>query len=64
MAHTATTINRAGAWRPDVYTFAPTDVVPDALILQCFTVAGEIEGDAPVLESPTWTTIGAVHRRG
>ena len=27
MAFTATTPNSAGAWRPDVYTFAPTDVV-------------------------------------
>ena len=49
MAHTAMTTNSAGAWRPDVYTFAPTDVVPDALILQCTTVAGEIEGDEPVM---------------
>ncbi|OCB38760.1 major capsid protein [Mycobacterium malmoense] len=47
MAFTATTVNSAAAWRPDVYTFAPSDVVPEALILQCSTVAGEIDGDAP-----------------
>ena len=39
------------AWRPDTYTFAPTDAVPDALILQCSTVAGEIEGDEPTLRA-------------
>ena len=33
--------------RPDLYAFAPTDVLPDALILQCTTVAGDVEGDAP-----------------
>ena len=33
--------------RPDIYTFAPTDAVPDALVLQCSTVAGEIDGDEP-----------------
>ena len=35
--------------RPDIYTFAPTDAVPDALVLQCSTVAGEIDGDEPVM---------------
>ena len=35
--------------RPDIYTFAPTDAFPDALVLQCFTVAGEIDGDEPVM---------------
>ncbi|OBG79098.1 phage major capsid protein [Mycobacterium sp. E3305] len=47
MAFTATTVNSAAAWRPDDYSFAPSDVVPEALILQCSTVAGEVEGDAP-----------------
>ncbi len=46
MAFTVATPNSASAWRPDQYTFAPTDVVPDALINQCSTVAGTIEGDA------------------
>jgi HK97 family phage major capsid protein len=49
MAHTATTVNSAKAWAPDVYTFAPTDAVPDALILQCSTVSGEVDGDAPTM---------------
>lgn len=49
MAFTATTSNSAGAWRPDLYTFAPSDVIPEALILQCSTVAGRVEGDAPVV---------------
>ena len=49
MAFTHTTATSAGAWRPDVYTFAPADAVPDALVLQCSTVAGQIEGDAPVM---------------
>jgi HK97 family phage major capsid protein len=49
MAFTATTINSAGAFRPDLYTFAAQDVIPDALILQCSTVAGRVEGDQPVV---------------
>jgi hypothetical protein len=47
MAFTVKTPNSAAAWRPDHFSFAPTDVVPDALILQCTTRAGDIEGDAP-----------------
>lgn len=47
MAFTATTTNSAAAWRPDVYTFAPADAVPEALYVQCSTVSGSIEGDAP-----------------
>lgn len=34
-------------WRPDSVFFAPTDAVPNALLLQTSTVAGEIEGDTP-----------------
>lgn len=49
MAFTATTSNSAGAWRPDAYAFAPTDVIPEALIIQCSTKAGTIDGDAPVV---------------
>lgn len=44
-----TTPLSAAAWRPDHYTFAPGDVLPDALILQHATIAGEIDGDAPAL---------------
>ena len=50
MAFTVATPNSASAWRPDLYTFAPADVVPDALVNQCSTVAGSIEGDAPVVK--------------
>lgn len=49
MAFTATTVNSDKAWAPDVTTFAPVDAVPDALILQCSTVSGQIDGDAPAL---------------
>ncbi|MGQ9349725.1 phage major capsid protein [Mycolicibacterium gilvum] len=44
-----TTPTTGGAWSPDGYAFAPSDVVPDALILKTATVAGEIDGDAPTL---------------
>ncbi len=44
-----TTAGSGGAWNPDGYAFAPTAVVPQALILQTATIAGEIEGDAPTL---------------
>ncbi|MGV3712236.1 phage major capsid protein [Pseudolysinimonas sp.] len=44
---TETTITSAAAWRPDISTFAPSDVIPDALILLTSTVAGSVEGDAP-----------------
>ena len=42
-----TTGSAAGAWRPDVYSFAPTDAVPQAAILQATTVSGVVDGDAP-----------------
>ena len=43
------TTNSAKAWSPDVHSFAPTDVIPDALVLQTSLVSGNIEGDEPVL---------------
>lgn len=49
MANTETTSSAARAWAPDLNTYAPADVVPDALILQTSTVAGNIEGDAPAM---------------
>lgn len=49
MSFTATTINSEGAWRPDGYSFAPEDVIPDALVIQCSTKSGVIEGDQPVV---------------
>ena len=65
MAFTAYHQHAADAWRPDLYTFAPTDAVPDALILQCNIVAGEIEGDEPVMRvAYVDDDRGPVHRRG
>lgn len=53
MATTQTTLNSAPAWSPDLVTFVPTDAVPDALILQCTTVATtELDGDGPVAMVP------------
>ncbi|BBY37510.1 hypothetical protein MMAN_16440 [Mycobacterium mantenii] len=49
MAFTATTPNSAQAWRPDVYEFAASDIIPDALILQCTTQGADVEGDAPAV---------------
>lgn len=49
MAFTATTANSAAAWRPDLFTFAPQDALPEALILNHTTVSGEIQGDQPAL---------------
>lgn len=48
---TITTPASAGAWRPDVFTFAPTDAVPLAAILQCTTIGGTVEGDAPAVRA-------------
>lgn len=44
-----TTSTSSGAWRPDQYSFAPADAVPDALILAHSTVAGNVIGDAPAV---------------
>ena len=49
MANIETTGTSARAWSPDLNTYAPEDIVPDALILQTSTVAGNIEGDAPAM---------------
>lgn len=53
MPFTATTVNSAAAWRPDLYEFAPADALPEALILQCTTQAGSVEGDAKDTENDT-----------
>ena len=50
MAFTVSTPTSASAWRPDQFSFLAADVLPDALILQCSTVAGEVIGDAPSLK--------------
>lgn len=47
MAFTAQTPVSAVPWRPDINSFAPADVIPDALILETSLVVGSIEGDAP-----------------
>lgn len=47
-----TTPTSPAAWRPDITEYLPGDVIPDALILQCATVAGRIEGDAPSVRVP------------
>lgn len=40
-----------GNFAPNVKTFASTDVIPDALILQTSTVAGAVDGDAAVVSA-------------
>lgn len=49
---TLTTPTSAYGWRPDQVVFTPDDAVPDALILQCSTPSGVIEGDEPSLHVP------------
>ncbi len=46
---TLTTTTADFAWRPDESTFAPADVIPQALLLQTATISGEINGDQPSL---------------
>jgi hypothetical protein len=48
---TITTKLSAGAHRPDVYTFAPSDAVPTAAILQATSVSGRVDGDAPAVRA-------------
>ncbi|NYI78710.1 phage major capsid protein [Nocardioides panzhihuensis] len=45
---TETTTTSAKAWAPDAY-FAASDAVPDALINSTSTIAGDVDGDAPVV---------------
>ena len=44
--------NVTAAWRPDVTEYVAGDVMPDALILQCAQVVGQIEGDQPAVRVP------------
>ena len=44
-----TTTTSDYAWRPDQTFFAANEVVGDALILQTSTVAGNVDGDTPVV---------------
>jgi HK97 family phage major capsid protein len=44
---TIQTPTSAWAFRPDIPTFHVADIVPDAIIMQCSTISGVIQGDAP-----------------
>lgn len=46
---TLTTHSSAFPWRPDISVFHAADVVPEALILTCSTVCGDIVGDEPAV---------------
>lgn len=46
---TETTRTSDKAWSPDVTAFAPSEAIPDALVLQTSTVVGRIEGDEPAV---------------
>lgn len=46
---TEMTTNSAKAWSPDLSTFAPSEVIAEALVLQASTVAGTVEGDEPAV---------------
>jgi len=46
---TLTTPTSALAWLDEIRTTAPTDAVPDALILQTSLVSGTVEGDAAMV---------------
>lgn len=46
---TITTPNTGGAWSPDIQAFAASDVIGNALLLECSTVAGHVEGDQPAV---------------
>jgi len=47
-----TTLTDPKAWGNDVVEVAPTEVIPEALILTTSTVAGSIEGDGPAVRVP------------
>lgn len=49
---TFTTLTDPKAWGNDVVEVAPTEVIPDALILTTSTVAGRVEGDSPAIRVP------------
>jgi HK97 family phage major capsid protein len=52
MATPQTTVTSSQGWSPDIQAFVPGDAIPDALILQTSTVAGEIQGDSPAVRVP------------
>ncbi|WP_026926015.1 phage major capsid protein [Granulicoccus phenolivorans] len=49
---TVTTTTSAISWSPDVVALPPQDAIPDALVMQCATVLGSADGDAPVVRVP------------
>ena len=55
-----TTPTSPKAWAPDQTAFVPTDVVPDALILNTANVVGQIEGDEPAIRVPFVADDGVV----
>lgn len=46
-----TTLQAVESLRPSVYTFAPADLIPDALIIRATTKVADIEGDEPVVRA-------------
>ncbi len=46
------TTNSAKAFHPDVVGLAPQDVIPEALVIQTSTKAGNVEGDEPAVRVP------------
>lgn len=44
-----TTVSSAPGWSPDLTYYPATEAVPDALILQTSTVAGQVDGDRPAV---------------
>lgn len=49
---TNTTTTAEYGWRPDTVFHLAQDVVPQALILQTSTIAGDVDGDAPSVHVP------------
>lgn len=47
-----TTSTSAVSWSPDVVSFQPADVIPEALPLVAGTLAGSVEGDAVAVRVP------------
>lgn len=52
MTAPSTTEQAVESLRPNVYTFLPQDLIPDALIIAATTKVAEVEGDAPVAKAP------------
>ena len=46
------TPNTNAAWAPDVQGIAPSDVIPEALVIETSSRAGLVEGDEPAVRVP------------